>query len=79
MPYRAARSSHICTASTVTCDDRLEAALTPGCLVSGSAVATPDLVVLPQHEGLIDQGRVALEAAEAAVMPVTVLEMQLLE
>lgn len=62
----------------VSCDDRLEAALTPGCLVSGSAVATPDLVVLPQHEGLVDQGRVALEAAEAAVMPVTVLEMQLL-
>lgn len=57
----------------------LEAALTPGCILSGSAVATPNLVVLPQHEGLIDQGRIALEAAEAVVMPVPVLEMQLLE
>lgn len=31
----------------VSCNNRLEAALTPGCVLSGSAVTTPDLVVLP--------------------------------
>lgn len=31
----------------VSCNNRLEAALTPGCILSGSAVATPNLVVLP--------------------------------
>lgn len=62
-----------------TCNNGLEAALTPGCILSSSAIAAPNLVVLPQHEGLVDQGCVALEAAEAVVVPVAVLEMQLLE
>lgn len=62
-----------------TCNNGLEAALTPGCILSSGAVAAPNLVVLPQHEGLVDQGRVALEAAEAVVVPVAVLEVQLLE
>lgn len=62
----------------VSCNNGLEAALTPGCILSSSAVAAPNLVVLPQHEGLVDQGCVALEAAEAVVVPVAVLEMQLL-
>lgn len=43
------------------------------------ALAAPHLVVLFQHEGLVHQRGVALDAAEAGVMPVAVFEMQLLQ
>lgn len=62
----------------ITCNNGLQASLAAGRLLQGGAFAAPHLVVLLQHEGLVHQRCVALEAAEAGVMPVAVLEMQLL-
>lgn len=62
----------------ITCNDGLQTSLAAGRLLQGGAFAAPHFVVLLQHEGLVHQRCVALEAAEAGVMPIAVLEMQLL-
>lgn len=62
----------------ITCHNGLQTAFASRSILIGGAFIAPHLVVLLQHEGLIHQRRVTLEAAETVVVPVAVLEMQLL-
>lgn len=62
-----------------TCHDGFLATLADGGALDGAAGAAPHFVLLLQHEGLVHQGGVAFEAAEAGVVPVPILEMQLLQ
>lgn len=61
-----------------TCHDRLEAPLALGGILPSGALVAKDLVVLG-HKGLVGQGVKALGTAEAGVMPVAVLIVNLLE
>lgn len=63
---------------TLTCHNGLLAAFALRRILVGGTLVAPHLVVLLQHEGLIHQRCVTLEAAETVVVPVAVLEMQLL-
>lgn len=56
----------------------LVAGLAAGAFFTGVAFATHDLAIIPGTEGLIGQGLVALGTAEAVLMPMPVLVIQLL-
>lgn len=58
--------------------DHLVAGLAPVAILAGATRATHDLAVVPGTEGLVSQGLVALGTAEAVLVPVTVLMVQLL-
>uniref|UniRef100_A0A2D4J3K5 Secreted protein n=1 Tax=Micrurus lemniscatus lemniscatus TaxID=129467 RepID=A0A2D4J3K5_MICLE len=62
----------------ITCHNGLLAAFAFRSILVGGAFVTPHLVVLLQHEGLVHQRCGTLEAAETVVVPVAVLEVQLL-
>lgn len=62
-----------------TWHDHLVAGLAPVAILAGATLATHDLAVVPGAEGLVGQGLVALGAAEAVLMPVAVLMVQLLD
>lgn len=62
-----------------TWHDHLVAALATVAVLYGAAFATHDLAVVAGVEGLRGQALVALSAAEAALVPVAVLVVQLLQ
>lgn len=62
-----------------TWHDHLVAGLAPVAILAGATLATHDLAVVPGTEGLVSQGLVALGTAEAVLVPVTVLMVQLLD
>ena len=62
-----------------TWHDHLVAGLAPVAILAGATRATHDLAVVPGAEGLVSQGLVALGTAEAVLVPVTILMVQLLD